>query len=219
MHINCNCCQLSKRLTVEGQVSEEGGQQVHDEHGQEGHVGNALHLSAGTAVRAREQGMFDLDTRAVLNWNMRQTLEFKAVGWGNDSRAHSLFELLIHGQDGRVAHEGEGQDGNGVHGLEKKNRVINWKLPPKYHAGFLFRHKLKTPLSPESWRQSTSACRRPRCSPRLWCSVGAGRRWALRWTSCSECWRLQAEGTGSGTSWWSPGGQDIRFLVQLAKAC
>ena len=67
MHINCNCCQLSKRLTVEGQVSEEGGQQVHDEHGQEGHVGNALHLSAGTAVRAREQGMFDLDTRAVLN--------------------------------------------------------------------------------------------------------------------------------------------------------
>lgn len=62
---NCNCCQLSKRLTVEGQVSEEGGQQVHDEHGQEGHVGNALHLSAGTAVRAREQGMFDLDTRAA----------------------------------------------------------------------------------------------------------------------------------------------------------
>lgn len=38
------------RLTVEGQISEEGSQQVHDEHGQEGHVGNALHLSTGTAV-------------------------------------------------------------------------------------------------------------------------------------------------------------------------
>lgn len=41
---------LSERLTVEGQVSEEGGQQVHDEHGQEGHIGNALHLLAGAAV-------------------------------------------------------------------------------------------------------------------------------------------------------------------------
>lgn len=30
---------------------------------------------------------------------------------------HSLFELLVHGQDGGVAHEGEGQDGNGVDGL------------------------------------------------------------------------------------------------------
>lgn len=30
---------------------------------------------------------------------------------------HSLFELLVHGQDGRVADEGEGQDGNCVHSL------------------------------------------------------------------------------------------------------
>lgn len=48
----------SKRLTVEGQISEEGGQQVHEEHGQEGHIGNALHLPAGTAVWTGEQGMF-----------------------------------------------------------------------------------------------------------------------------------------------------------------
>ncbi len=45
---------LPKRLTVEGQVSKEGSQQVHDEHGQEGHIGNALHLFAGTAVWAEE---------------------------------------------------------------------------------------------------------------------------------------------------------------------
>jgi len=40
----------SKRLTVEGQIPEEGGQQVHDEHGQEGHVGDALHLLARATV-------------------------------------------------------------------------------------------------------------------------------------------------------------------------
>ena len=47
---------LSKRLTVEGQVSEEGSQQVHDEHGQEGHVGDTLHLSAGAAVWGGRRG-------------------------------------------------------------------------------------------------------------------------------------------------------------------
>lgn len=52
---------LSKELTVEGQISEEGGQQVHDEHGQEGHIGNVLHLSVGAAVRAGEERMFHLD--------------------------------------------------------------------------------------------------------------------------------------------------------------
>lgn len=48
---------LSKRLTVEGQISEEGSQQVHEEHSQEGHIGNALHLPAGTAVWTGEQEM------------------------------------------------------------------------------------------------------------------------------------------------------------------
>lgn len=42
-------------LTVEGEISEEGGQQVHDEHRQEWHVGDSLHLSAGTAVVAGEK--------------------------------------------------------------------------------------------------------------------------------------------------------------------
>lgn len=52
------------RLTVEGQVSEESCQQIHDEHGQEGHVGNALHLFAGAAVLEKEgEGVFCLDTR------------------------------------------------------------------------------------------------------------------------------------------------------------
>lgn len=37
-------------LTVEGEISKEGSQQVHDEHGQERYVGDTLHLSAGTAV-------------------------------------------------------------------------------------------------------------------------------------------------------------------------
>lgn len=41
---------LLQKLTIEGQISEEGSQQVHEEHGQEGHIGNTLHLSAGTAV-------------------------------------------------------------------------------------------------------------------------------------------------------------------------
>lgn len=36
---------------------------------------------------------------------------------------YSLFELLIHGQDGRVAHEGEGQDGNGVDSLENTTDI------------------------------------------------------------------------------------------------
>lgn len=34
---------------------------------------------------------------------------------------HSLFQLLVHGQDGGVAHEGEGQDGNGVDGLRDRS--------------------------------------------------------------------------------------------------
>lgn len=38
------------KLTIKGQISKESSQQVHEEHGQEGHVGNALHLSAGAAV-------------------------------------------------------------------------------------------------------------------------------------------------------------------------
>lgn len=42
--------QREKKLTIKGQISKESSQQVHEEHGQEGHVGDALHLSAGTAV-------------------------------------------------------------------------------------------------------------------------------------------------------------------------
>lgn len=57
------CLVLLKKLTVEGQISEQGGQQVHDEHGQEGHVGNTLHLSAGSAVWVGEKGLFSLTTR------------------------------------------------------------------------------------------------------------------------------------------------------------
>lgn len=34
---------------------------------------------------------------------------------------YSLFQLLVHGQDGGVAHEGEGQDGNGVDGLRDRS--------------------------------------------------------------------------------------------------
>lgn len=49
---------LSKKLTVEGQISEKGSQQVHDEHGQKGHISNALHLSAGTAVLVEKEQMF-----------------------------------------------------------------------------------------------------------------------------------------------------------------
>lgn len=36
---------------------------------------------------------------------------------------HSLFELLVHGQDGRVAHEGKDQDGQGVDRLERNANV------------------------------------------------------------------------------------------------
>lgn len=61
---------------------------------------------------------------------MRKTLEWAVVcssGEDNEMKAsvHSLFELLVHGQDGRVAHKGEGQDGNSVDGLE--NRTTNSK--------------------------------------------------------------------------------------------
>lgn len=42
--------EFSTQLTVKGQVSKESSQQVHDEHGEEGDVGDALHLSAGAAV-------------------------------------------------------------------------------------------------------------------------------------------------------------------------
>lgn len=42
--------EFSTQLTVKGQISKESSQQVHDEHGEEGDVGDALHLSAGAAV-------------------------------------------------------------------------------------------------------------------------------------------------------------------------
>lgn len=121
--LNVIVLSLSKRLTVKGQISEEGGQQVHQEHGQEGHVGNALHLSAGTAVWTGEQGVFG--SEYGLCGNMRKSPQVALVcssGDDNEKKAsvHSLFELLVHGQDGRVAHKGEGQDGNGVDGLQKK---------------------------------------------------------------------------------------------------
>lgn len=35
---------------------------------------------------------------------------------------HSLFELLVHGQDGGVAHEGECQDGNSIDSLENTTK-------------------------------------------------------------------------------------------------
>lgn len=38
------------QLTIKGQISKESSQQVHEEHGEEGDVGDALHLSAGAAV-------------------------------------------------------------------------------------------------------------------------------------------------------------------------
>lgn len=49
----------------------------------------------------------------------------KASKSGAESRSggHSLFELLVHGQDGGVAHEGEGQDGNGVDSLRGNGGV------------------------------------------------------------------------------------------------
>lgn len=40
-------------------------------------------------------------------------------------KAHLLFELLVHGQDGGVAHEGKRQDGNGVHGLRDGTKRSN----------------------------------------------------------------------------------------------
>lgn len=51
-----------ERLTVEGEVSEEGSQQVHDKHGQEGHVGNILHLFARTTFW-EEKDILVLDKR------------------------------------------------------------------------------------------------------------------------------------------------------------
>lgn len=40
-------------------------------------------------------------------------------------QAHLLFQFLIHGQDGGVAHEGKRQDGNGVHGLPDGTKCSN----------------------------------------------------------------------------------------------
>lgn len=37
---------------------------------------------------------------------------------------HSLLELLVHGQDGGVAHKGEGQDGNSVDGLKENTKTF-----------------------------------------------------------------------------------------------
>lgn len=66
-----------------------------------------------------------LGSEYALCGNMRKSLTVALVrssGDDNEMKAgvHSLFELLVHGQDGRVAHKGEGQDGNGVDGLQKK---------------------------------------------------------------------------------------------------
>lgn len=52
----CNLKREKNKLTIKGQISKESSQQVHEEHGQEGHIGNALHLSAGTAVWMRKMG-------------------------------------------------------------------------------------------------------------------------------------------------------------------
>lgn len=43
------------------------------------------------------------------------------------SSKHSLFELLVHGQDGGVAHKGEGQDGNSVDSL-RGSKILCWNL-------------------------------------------------------------------------------------------
>lgn len=50
---------------------------------------------------------------------------------------HLLLELLVHGQDGRVAHEGKGQDGNGVHGLRGTKELSNTDplVPPPPTSG------------------------------------------------------------------------------------
>lgn len=56
------------------------------------------------------------------------------VLWANMmKRKHSLFELLVHGQDGRVAHKGEGQDGNSIDRLVEGagsniNKLKQYKL-------------------------------------------------------------------------------------------
>lgn len=103
---------MGPTLTVEGQVSKQRRQQVHDEHGEEGHVGHVLHLSAGAAEKHQ---IFGLEPGGV--WETTKTKEKK-------KKKNLLFELLIHGQDGGVAHEGEGQDGESVDRLRGNPSVF-----------------------------------------------------------------------------------------------
>lgn len=51
---------------------------------------------------------------------------------GRFEGGHSLFQLLVHGQDGGVAHEGEGQDGNGVDGLRGRSTGQGGGVPQRH---------------------------------------------------------------------------------------
>ena len=50
-------------LTVKGEVTKDGGEQVHDEHGCYGNVGNCLHAFLGWTARGKQ--IFTLTYRRV----------------------------------------------------------------------------------------------------------------------------------------------------------
>lgn len=65
---------------------------------------------------------------------MKEKVQVRGLGFicfvsfllvGLVKQAHLLFQLLVHGQDGGVAHEGKRQDGNGIHGLRDGTKWSN----------------------------------------------------------------------------------------------
>lgn len=119
------------------------------------------------------------------------------VLWANVMKwKHSLFELLVHGQDGRVAHKGEGQDGNSIDRLEGGGQTLINRSSINWNPGAHMSKNL-----PVSCRQSILACMRPRCNPQRLCSGGTGSCSAPCSSFHSEHSRLQAEGNRSRTSW------------------
>lgn len=104
------CCYLvlirAPALTFEGQVAKESRQEVHRVHDKDGDVGHLLHSLLGwTEISQRFHKLKTFSGSA--------TSEFKAVRWSVDS----LAELSVDGKNLRVAHKGEGEDGNSVRRL------------------------------------------------------------------------------------------------------
>lgn len=87
-------------LTFKSQVAEEGGQKVHDVHDKDGDVGHLLH--------------FCLRWAEIRNLCYCQILQRCADQHRSPTRADSLAEFGVDGEDLRVTHEGKREDGNGV---------------------------------------------------------------------------------------------------------